>query len=133
MTPEFDRRASSEKWRSGVDRDIGLLKRDVQALQNQESSYLDWKDDVNAFMTTFNATQARIEKEQKERHQQNQERLDSLTSRIGIGNLIIAALGLLLAGATAVIAYQAGAHRAQLDPTHLFSHSPDTTAEYQTR
>lgn len=113
-----------ENWRRGVDKDIGLLQRDVRALQNQEASYLDWKEDVNAFMTTFNAVQARIDKESADRHQENQTRLQAMSNRISTGNLIIATLGILLTIAALILGFQAGTHHAKLDPTHLFSSDP---------
>ena len=72
---------------------------------------------MNSFMDTFNATQARIEKEQDNRHRQNNTKLNAL--------LVLATLfGALVALAGLYVAYQESRHQGFLAPLHSRTTSP---------
>ncbi|HWF62961.1 MAG TPA: hypothetical protein VN666_21995 [Nitrospira sp.] len=123
--------------RRSDDQRFGDIERDMAVLQKTVSDHSQWVEEskefhkqMSNFVASFKAVETERDKQQSLRHQENQDKLDNLNSRIGISNLIIAALGLIVAIAMLYIGYQAGAHHAKLDPTHLFTSDP-TIAERQ--
>ena len=77
---------------------------------------------VNSFMDTFNATQARIETEQDNRHKSNSNKLNAL---IALFTLLVFIATL----ACAYVAYQASHHQGLLGPLHSSNNLPVVAEE----
>jgi hypothetical protein len=90
-----------------------MHERDIASLKLRMKESEDFRVEMRSRWDHFDGVQEAEKEATVQRHQQNIDAINGMGSKIAIGMLIVAILGLIMAGVSAAIAYQAGTRHAR--------------------